>query len=266
MTERYAVIGNPVGHSRSPEIHRAFALQTRADLEYMRIEAPLDAFVATTEGFFAAGGAGLSVTIPFKAEAFKLAKQLTARAQRAGAVNTLAPRPDGLLGDNTDGIGLLRDLGENLGYTAEGRRILLLGAGGASRGVIEPLLGSQPQKLFIANRNGDRAAELARHFVDFGPVDGGGFEEIEGEWDLIINATSAGLSDSELPLPFECFAQDALAYEMVYGRDTPFLALARNAGARTADGLGMLVEQAAEQFYLWRGVRPQTAPVIQLLR
>lgn len=265
MTLRFAVIGNPVAHSRSPQIHAAFGAQTGLAVDYTRLEAPLDAFLTTARQFFADGGSGLSVTVPFKAEALAMAGSATLRAQLAGAANTLALRDGELLADNTDGIGLLRDLTENLGITLGGRRILLLGAGGASRGVIAPLLAEQPEALFIANRNGDRAAALAAHFAD-ARVDGGGFEEIEGSWDLLINATSAGLSDSDLPLVPECFADDVLAYEMVYGHETPFMTLARSLGARTVDGLGMLVEQAAEQFYLWRGVRPETAPVIAAVR
>jgi shikimate dehydrogenase len=265
MTQRFAVIGNPVAHSRSPQIHASFGAQTGLAVDYKRLEAPLDAFLATARQFFADGGSGLSVTVPFKGEALAMAGSATLRAQLAGAANTLALRDGELLADNTDGIGLLRDLTENLGISLGGRRILLLGAGGASRGVIAPLLAEQPEALFIANRNGDRAAALAAHFAD-ARVDGGGFEEIEGSWDLLINATSAGLSDSDLPLVPECFADDALAYEMVYGHETPFMTLARSLGARTVDGLGMLVEQAAEQFYLWRGVRPETAPVIAAVR
>lgn len=267
MSHRYAVIGNPVAHSRSPQIHTAFARQTGQSVEYTRIEAPIDGFTEVAAGFFGGGGEGLSVTVPFKAEALALAADATARAQLAGAANTLVLRPDGsLLADNTDGIGLVRDLILNLGLSLAGKRILLLGAGGAARGVIGPLLAESPAALFVANRNGDRSASLASHFGMPGPLDGGGLDEIEGAWDILINATSAGLSGSEIPLDPECFAVDALAYEMVYGVETPFMALARGVGASVHDGLGMLVEQAAEQFQLWRGVRPDTAPVIQQLR
>ena len=267
MTDRYAVIGNPVAHSRSPQIHATFAAQTGADIEYTRIEAPLEAFAATATGFFEAAGRGLSVTVPFKAEALALAVDATQRARLAGAANTLAVRPGGgLLADNTDGIGLVRDLTLNVGIGLAGKRILLLGAGGAARGVIGPLLAESPAALFVANRNGDRSASLASHFCASGPLDGGGFDEIEGTWDVIINATSAGLHGGEIPLDPECFAADALAYEMVYGVETPFMAFARAIGAQVHDGLGMLVEQAAEQFSLWRGVRPDTVPVIAALR
>ncbi|MBU3694392.1 MAG: shikimate dehydrogenase [Rhodocyclaceae bacterium] len=266
MTTRYAVIGNPVAHSRSPEIHAAFARQTGATVDYTRIEAPLDAFAATARSFFATGG-GLSVTVPFKTEALALAKDATQRARLAGAANTLALQADGsLLADNTDGIGLVRDLVLNLGAELAGKRVLLLGAGGAARGVIGPLLAEAPAALFVANRNGDRSASLAAHFGMSGPLDGGGFDEIEGVWDIVINATSAGLHGGEIPLDPECFAADTLAYEMVYGVETPFMASSRAIGASVHDGLGMLVEQAAEQFYLWRGVRPDTVPVIAALR
>lgn len=267
MTHRYAVIGNPVAHSRSPQIHTAFARQTGEALEYTRIEAPIDGFREVASGYFAAGGSGLSVTVPFKSEALAMAADATARARLAGAANVLAVQPDGgLLADNTDGIGLIRDLTLNLGVGLTGRRILLLGAGGAARGVIGPLLAESPAALFVANRNGDRSASLATHFALAGPLDGGGFDEIEGAWDIIINATSAGLSGGEIPIEPECFAVDALAYDMVYGVETSFMALARGLGTRVHDGLGMLVEQAAEQFQLWRGVRPDTAPVIAELR
>lgn len=267
MTHRYAVVGNPVAHSRSPQIHAAFADQTREAIAYTRVEAPIDGFVAVVQDFFGGGGAGLSVTVPFKAEALALAAEATARARLAGAANTLALCADGcLLADNTDGIGLVRDLTLNLGVNLAGKRILLLGAGGAARGVIGPLLAESPAALFVANRNGDRSAALASHFGMPGPLDGGGFDEIEGAWDIVINATSTGLHGDELPLDPDCFASDALAYDMVYNVETPFMALARSLGARVHDGLGMLVEQAAEQFMLWRGVRPDTAPVIAELR
>ena len=267
MTHRFAVIGNPVAHSRSPQIHAAFARQTGEAVEYTRIEAPIDGFAEVAGSFLSGGGEGLSVTVPFKAEALALAAEATARARLAGAANTLAVQRDGsLLADNTDGIGLVRDLTLNLGVDLAGKRVLLLGAGGAARGVVGPLLAESPSALFVANRNGDRSASLASHFGMPGPLGGGGLDEIEGAWDIVINATSAGLHGDELPLDPDCFAPDALAYEMVYGVETPFMALARSLGAGVHDGLGMLVEQAAEQFSLWRGVRPETVPVIAELR
>ncbi|HVP08261.1 MAG TPA: shikimate dehydrogenase [Burkholderiales bacterium] len=264
MTDRYAVIGNPVAHSKSPWIHAEFARQTRQDLDYGRIEAPLDAFARTVDAFRAAGGRGANVTLPFKGEACAYATRLTERARVAQAVNTLRFEGAEALGDNTDGVGLVTDLERNLGRAIAGRRVLLLGAGGAARGVLQPLLERGPAALTIANRTAQRARELAGLF---GKVRGGGFEALAGEaFDLVINATSAGLSGEAPPLPAAAFAPGAFAYDMVYGRDTPFLAMARAAGAAVSDGLGMLVEQAAESFQLWRGVRPETAAVLAALR
>ncbi len=264
MTDRYAVFGHPIAHSKSPQIHAAFARQTGQDMSYEAILAPLDGFAASVEAFFAAGGRGANVTVPFKEEAFRLASRLSPRAQRAGAVNTLVFDADGILGDNTDGAGLVADLTRNLQRTLTGRRILLLGAGGAARGVIEPLLDQQPAALVIANRTVGRAQELAALF-DRG-IHACGFDGVDTPFDVVINATAASLAGELPPLSPQIFTPDTLAYDMMYGRDTPFLAFARAHGAATADGLGMLVEQAAEAFHLWRGVRPNTAPVIASLR
>jgi shikimate dehydrogenase len=264
MADRYAVIGHPVAHSRSPWIHAEFARQTGQDIDYGRLEAPLDGFVHTVDGFRAAGGSGANVTLPFKGEACRYALELTERARIAGAVNTLVFGKAGVSGDNTDGAGLLRDLTVNLGRALAGSRILLMGAGGAAQGVLAPLLRSKPARLVVANRTADKARALAARF---GAAAGGGYAEFAGErFDVLINATSAGLSDAAPALPVEVFAPGALAYDMVYGRDTPFLGLARAAGAAAHDGSGMLVEQAAESFLLWRGVRPDTAPVLAALR
>ena len=263
MTDRYAVFGNPVAHSKSPRIHALFARQTGQDLTYQALLAPLDGFAASVQAFAAAGGRGANVTVPFKEEAFRLATELTPRAEAAGAVNTLSFAGAAIRGDNTDGAGLVRDITHNLGVTIGGRRILILGAGGAARGVILPLLEQRPAALFVANRTATRAEQLAAAFR----VEGGGFEPLSGRsFDLVINATAAGLSDAVLPLPASIFAPGCVAYEMLYGRDTPFMQQARAAGAAVADGLGMLVEQAAEAFFVWRGVRPDTAPVLDLLR
>lgn len=263
MTDRYAVFGNPVSHSQSPRIHALFAAQTGQDMSYAALLAPLDGFAAAVRQFVEAGGRGANVTVPFKEEAFRLATALSPRAQAAGAVNTLSFAGDAMRGDNTDGAGLVRDLKSNLGFDPAGKRILLLGAGGAARGVILPLLEERPAGLFVANRTAAKAEALA---VAFGMA-GGGFEALAGrEFDLVINATSTGLSDSALPLPPRLFAPRALAYEMVYGRETPFMQQARAEGAQVADGLGMLVEQAAEAFLLWRGKRPATGPVLAALR
>jgi shikimate dehydrogenase len=274
MSDRYCVFGNPVGHSKSPLIHAAFAAQCGQDLSYEALLVPLDGFAASVRAFVAADGHGANVTVPFKEEAFHLADRLTVRAELAAAVNTL--RFDGaeILGDNTDGAGLLRDLSVNLAYSLAGKRVLLLGAGGAARGVIAPLLDHRPGLLVIANRNVARAQDLAQRFTTLA---GGlvpracGYPELAGQsFDLVINATSASLAGALPPLPVAAgfFAPASLAYDMMYGQgDTPFLALARAQGAaRLADGLGMLVEQAAEAFHLWRGVRPDSAPVIAALR
>ena len=267
MTDHYAVFGNPIAHSKSPLIHAAFARQTGQDLDYTALLAPVDGFVECVTAFRAGGGLGANVTVPFKQQAHALATRRSARAEAAGSVNTLHFLGAEIFGDNTDGVGLVTDLTRNLGVDVKGRRILLLGAGGAARGVIMPLLALAPAALMIANRTPGRAAELAAHFRDAGPVEGGGYETLAGaSYDLVINATAASLAGELPPLPEGIFAADALAYDMMYGRDTPFLQLARQAGARTADGLGMLVEQAAEAFFLWRGVRPETAPVIAMLR
>ena len=264
MTDRYAVFGHPIAHSKSPQIHTAFARQTGQDIRYEAILAPLDGFAASVAAFIAAGGRGANVTVPFKEEALRLASRLSPRAQRAGAVNTLSFDADGILGDNTDGAGLVADLSRNLRCTIAGKRILLLGAGGAARGVIEPLLDQQPAALVIANRTVSRAEELAELFGR--GVRACGFDVADTPFDLVINATAASLAGDLPPLSPRVFAPDTLAYDMMYGRDTPFLDFARTHGARTADGLGMLVEQAAEAFYLWRRVRPDTAPVIAALR
>jgi shikimate dehydrogenase len=263
MTDRYAVVGNPIAHSRSPQIHTLFAAQTDQDLRYETLLAPLDAFAATVRGFIAAGGAGLNVTVPFKEQAFRLADTLTPRARAAGAVNTLSFTDGRIAGDNTDGAGLVADITHNLGTAIAARRVRLIGAGGAARGVILPLLEQQPAQLALVNRTADKAVALAQAFAGCNACD---FATLAGAFDLVINATSAGLSDAELPLPPGIFATGCLAYEMVYGKQTAFLNQARSAGARCADGLGMLVEQAAEAFFVWRGIRPDTAPVLKTLR
>jgi len=274
MTEQYAVIGHPIAHSKSPQIHARFAAQTGEDLRYASILAPLDGFAATVHDFIAAGGRGMSVTVPFKEQAFRLATRLSPRAQAAGAVNTLSFSGSEIFGDNTDGAGLVRDITQNLGRNLAGQRILLLGAGGAARGVVMPLLLENPARLVIANRTAQKAAQLAAEFARLPgcalPLkpEGCGFAELtfRDVFDIVINATSAGLQGSDLAIPDSLFAPDALAYEMVYGRETPFMAQARRNDAHVADGLGMLVEQAAEAFLLWRGIRPDTAPLLHELK
>lgn len=262
MSDRYALIGNPVAHSKSPAIHTEFARATGEDIEYGRIEAPLDAFAREVERFRAAGGKGLNVTLPFKHEAYRLCARVSERARRAQAVNTM--RFADSFGDNTDGIGLVRDLVQNLEYDLKKRSVLLLGAGGAAQGVVGALLEAGAARLAVANRTLPRAQALAGRFPGVSACD---YEALAGErFDLVINATSAGLTGAAPPLPQGVLRESVLAYDMVYGRDTPFLAAARTAGARACDGLGMLVEQAAESFFIWRGVRPATRPVLAKLR
>jgi len=272
MTDQYAVIGNPVGHSLSPAIHAEFARATGQDISYGRLLAPLDAFGAAALKFRDEGGMGLNVTLPFKQAAWQLADTHSPGALEAGAVNTLSFKGGRIAGANTDGIGLTRDLTDNLGCPVRSRRVLLMGAGGAVYGVMGPLLRELPELVVVANRTLDKAVALVAHFEmlqkfaargvtarPYGALPGARF-------DIVINATSAGLADVMPPLPRDVFAPGALAYEMVYGRQTLFMRFATECGARAADGLGMLVEQAAESFFIWRGVRPETKPVIQLLR
>jgi len=268
--DRYAVVGNPVAHSRSPQIHARFAAATGEAMAYGRLLAPLDGFVATAREFFDGGGRGLNVTVPFKLEAFALADQLSERAAHAGAVNTLWIR-DGLIhGDNTDGIGIVRDLRDNLGVTLAGARVLLLGAGGAARGALLPLIEAGPAEVVFANRTEARAAELAAlaHEAGRAAVSATSFAALAGRYDVIINATSASLG-GELPAIADALLADAgFVYDMMYAATpTRFLAHAAACGAqRWSDGLGMLVEQAAESFFDWRGVRPATGAVIADIR
>src|SRR5262245_6572106 len=263
MSERYAVIGHPVAHSKSPFIHAEFARATGQDIEYRRIEAPLDGFRSAAEEFRQAGGRGLNVTLPFKGEAFRYCRQPSDRARSAEAVNTLDFR-EPLFGDNTDGVGLVRDLTRNLHFDLRSSRALLMGAGGAAQGVAGALREAGVAQLVIVNRTVAKAQALAARLRHTRACS---YEELgEESFGLVVNATSAGLHEAAPPLPPSVLGRGALAYDMVYGRDTPFLAAARAAGARTSDGLGMLVEQAAESFFVWRGVRPETAPVMRKLR
>ncbi|WP_339438447.1 shikimate dehydrogenase [Pseudomonas sp. EA_15y_Pfl1_P104] len=267
--DRYVVFGNPIGHSKSPLIHRMFAEQTGEHLDYSTLLAPLEDFAGCAREFFLQGR-GANVTVPFKEDAYRLANTLTERAQRAGAVNTLSKLADGtLLGDNTDGAGLVRDLKVNAGLTLQGKRILLLGAGGAVRGALEPLLAEQPASLIIANRTVEKAELLAELFDDLGPVSASGFDWLREPVDVIINATSASLSGDVPPIAGSLIEPGkTFCYDMMYAKEpTPFCRWATEQGAAVAmDGLGMLVEQAAEAFYLWRGVRPASAPVLAELR
>jgi len=266
MTDRYAVIGNPVAHSKSPWIHAEFARATGQDIEYVRIEAPLDAFARTVDEFRAAGGRGANVTLPFKEAAYRYCPNLSDRARAAGAVNTLRFDGGGAYGDNTDGVGLVRDVTVNLGRRIEGRQVLLMGAGGAAQGVLAPLAQAGAARIVIANRSVEKARSLAARLPG-ARVEARAYDSLGGEmFDIVINATSAGLQGVAPPLPAGVVRGGALAYDMVYGRDTPFLAMARAAGAEAWDGTGMLVEQAAESFLLWRGARPDTAPILARLR
>jgi shikimate dehydrogenase len=263
MRDVYGVVGNPVAHSRSPEIHAQFAQATGQALEYRRIEAPLDGFEAAVHAFRAQGGKGLNVTVPFKEAAFRYCARTSARSREAEVVNTLVFSPGEVYGDTTDGPGLVADLTRNLRLALKGKEILVMGAGGAARGVVPSLLEAGAARLVVANRTVQRAQALAARFA----VEASGYAELDGErFDLVVNATSAGLADAAPPLPRSVFKPAALAYEMVYGRETRFLLEARAAGARVTDGLGMLVEQAAESFFIWRGVRPETRAVLERLR
>ena len=268
MSDRYCVIGNPIAHSKSPDIHAAFARQTGHDLVYERCLAPLDGFAATVAQLAAAGYRGANVTVPFKLDAAALAGTLTARAQAAGAVNTLVFDNGAMLGDNTDGAGLVRDISANAGVAIGGKRVLLLGAGGAARGAMLPLLAEGPRELVIANRTRAGADALVARFGAPGrQLSACEFADLDGPFDLVVNATSASLAGELPPLPPQIFAAGTLALDMMYGNQpTLFMAFAAGRGATTRDGLGMLVEQAAEAFALWRGVRPHTATLLERMR
>ena len=278
MTDQYAVFGNPIAHSQSPQIQRQFAEQTQQSMEYRKQLVEREDFAEAADTFFANGGQGLNITTPFKQDAFdyssNYAHSTTERARCAGAVNTLAKQPDGtVLGDNTDGVGMVTDIVHNLGWEICHKRVLILGAGGAVRGVLEPLLAEQPQHIVIANRTVEKALQLAKQFAEQGYLLGCGLDSLHGQsFDLIINATSAQLQGQLPQLPDSLIATDnpdqqIACYDMMYGaKPTDFVVWAQQRGALASDGLGMLVEQAAESFALWRGVRPQTAEVMQWLR
>jgi shikimate dehydrogenase len=269
VTDHYAVIGNPVAHSKSPRIHAAFAQQTAQDLDYGVILAPLGGFADAVAKFRADGGRGLNVTVPFKLDAYALATELTGRAKSAGAVNTLKFDGAVALGDNTDGAGLVADIVTRLGVRIAAKRVLLMGAGGAARGVVLPLLQQRPAMLAIANRTVGKALALAQESAAHGTVRGGSYADFAAlTFDVVVNATSASLTGHVPPLSDELFAAESLAYDMVYGDEpTAFMTQAKSRGAaRVADGLGMLIAQAAESFVLWRGVRPDTRPVIDMFQ
>lgn len=271
MTDKYAVFGNPIDHSKSPDIHRQFAEQTGQFLSYEKQLVDPQGFESAADAFFAGGGKGLNITVPFKQDAYAYVARTTPRARRAGAVNTLCLEADGtILGDTTDGVGLVNDIKHNLRWQIRHKKVLILGAGGAVRGVLEPLLEEQPQHIIIANRTVDKALQLAKGFAEFGYLLGCGFDMLdEQQFDVIISGTSASLQGELPPLP-DCLINadgSTVCYDMLYGAEpTPFMQWAAERGAKVSDGLGMLVGQAAESFALWRGVRPETAPVISRLR
>jgi len=268
--DRYGVMGYPVSHSRSPVIHRLFALQTQQTLQYELLQVTPEKLEVAIRQFQRTGGRGLNITVPHKSEVAKICDHLTERASTAGAVNTLSFRDGEIYGENTDGIGLLRDLSINLGIALEGASILILGAGGATRGIIGPLLEMQPASLRIANRTLDKAQILANHFSRSGAVSACSFNvvPVTEKYDVIINATSAGVKGEVPPYPSAAVSPDTLCYDLSYGlKPTPFSVWAREQGAeRSVMGWGMLVEQAAESFNIWRGVRPETAPVLKQMK
>ncbi len=266
--DTYAVIGNPIAHSKSPRIHAQFAADTRQSMTYTAIEGPLDGFASAVHAFRVAGGRGMNVTAPFKLQAFDIATHKLERAQRAGATNALKFDGNDIVADNFDGMGLVTDVQKNLGMALKGKRVLMLGAGGAVRGALLPFLQAAPQTLVLANRTQSKALALAHDFSAVGKVEGCSYEDLAGNrFDIVLNATSASLTGALPPVPASVFGPDTLAYELVYGKGlTPFLKLAKGAGAtRLADGVGMLVEQAAEAFAWWRGVRPDTGAMIRRL-
>ncbi len=268
--DQYAVVGNPIEHSKSPFIHKQFALQTGEPIEYTKLLAPLDNFKQTVEDFFAQGGKGLNVTVPFKLEAFDFADNKNARAEFAQAANTLIKGEDGkITADNTDGVGIVRDIENNQHISLKGENILLLGAGGAVQGVLQPILLAQPNSLHIANRTLSKAKTLALQFKTLGNVTFSGLSNIPVQnYDVIINGTAASLSASVPNIASALINENSFCYDMMYAKDgTAFTQWAKNNGAiKVSDGLGMLIEQAAESFYLWRGVRPKTEAVMNLIR
>ncbi|MCB1754496.1 MAG: shikimate dehydrogenase [Gammaproteobacteria bacterium] len=267
---RYCVVGNPVEHSKSPVIHRLFAEQTGRQLSYDKVLLPTERFAGALQQLFADGLNGCNVTVPFKEQAAELCDELTERARLPMAVNTIIRRADGrLLGDNTDGVGLVTDLQINNAVALQGRRLLILGAGGAARGIIKPLLDARPALLLVANRTADKARLLAEHFQAHGPIEHRDYSALtDGSFDLIINATSSSLSGQVPAIPESCIGNATTVYDLMYAKQpTAFLEWALRLGAnRAIDGLGMLVEQAAEAFYLWEHVRPQTGDVIAYLK
>ncbi len=267
--DQYAVMGNPITHSKSPRIHTLFAEQTEQKLEYTAIQVDIGGFSQAIGNFNASGGKGLNITVPFKQEAWQQVTERSVRAERAGAVNTIKFENHKLIGDNTDGVGLVNDLTLNHQIQIRAKRILLMGAGGAARGVLAPLLAQQPSLLVIANRTVDKAVELASSFADLGIIKGSSYDDLRGQqFDLIINATAASLQGKLPPLPDGIIATGGCCYDMMYAaKPTTFMSWATEHGTnKVFDGLGMLVEQAAESFYVWRGIRPDSQTIIKILR
>ena len=268
----YAVIGNPVAHSRSPAIHAAFARETGQAVAYERLLCPMDGFEAVVRDFAAAGGRGCNVTVPFKFEAPRLAARCSERARRAGAANVLRFDAEGWFADNSDGVGLVRDIEDGAGEPIAGRRVLLVGAGGAGAGVLGPLLERRPAQVAVANRTAEKARALVASHAAWArqqdaALDAVPLDQPGTAYDIVLNASATSLQGQAAPVPGGVLAPGALAVDLMYGPAAePFLAWAREAGATARDGLGMLVEQAAEAFFIWRGVRPATAPVLRMLR
>lgn len=269
MTDKYAVVGNPIAHSKSPAIHAAFAKQTNQDMIYEAILAPIGGFADTVNQLIADGYKGINVTVPFKFDAYDMATELNVFAKHAGAVNTLSFNQAEVFGQNTDGLGMVRDIEENLGVPLNGKRILLLGAGGAAQGVLHPILDKTPDVLVVANRSVEKAVAMIDSVKDqYAAIEllAQSYEDLNMAYDVVINATSASLNKASLPVSDNIFSEACLAYDMMYGQETPFMMQASAQGASVADGLGMLVEQAAEAFTLWRGVRPDAKAVIDKMR
>lgn len=269
MTDFYAVFGNPIAHSLSPIIHTEFAKQTSQNLSYTKVEVPTDQFVQYVKDFQLHNGKGLNITLPFKQQAFQLASECSQEAAIAQAVNTISFEKDGkIVGYNTDGIGLRKDLVNNHNFSIADKRILIIGAGGAVRGILYPLLSQTPRQIVITNRTFDTAKQLVERMQQYGRIKAVPIEEITGQFDLIINGTSSSIEKQTLPINTDVFCSDSFCYDLMYGQEpTPFLKWATNAGVKqVADGLGMLIEQAAEAFYIWRGLRPDTSEVIKILK
>lgn len=264
--KQFAVFGNPIAHSKSPEIHQAFAEQFNIDLSYQKILVSEGEFTHFATDFFEYGS-GANVTVPFKEDALQFADELSHDAKLAGAVNTLSRQGNKIIGDNTDGIGLVRDIRDNHGISFTDKNVLIIGAGGASRGVILPIARENPQSITLVNRTVEKAVKLAEYFAHYVAITACSFDEVRSSFDMVINATSASLSGQPLPLSAELIRNETFAYDMMYGVEpTPFMQFTEKYGATTADGLGMLVEQAAQSFEIWHGIKPNTAVVTEHIR